>query len=179
VQTLLCGNTAGDCLLQATGGAVRLVSASMRTLVAEWAPPAGQRITVAAGNAHQVVVATGRNTLVVLSVADGRVAELGRTTTSEEIACLSVHPLGAGRAREPSTLVAVGLWDKSIRLLRLPALSELVCERIGGDVIPRSLLLTTLEGVDYLLCALGDGCAARPCWAAWCSAELRGRKVCC
>ncbi|KAJ1492463.1 hypothetical protein T484DRAFT_1771125 [Baffinella frigidus] len=127
----------------------------------------------------QVVVATGKSTLIYLKVGGGTIEEVGKTTTAEEIACLSINPLGAGREKEESSLCVVGLWDKTIRILKLPSLEtirilklpsletirilklpsleEVVEEAIGGDVIPRSLLLTTLEGVDYLLCALGDG----------------------
>eukprot|EP00291_Cryptomonas_curvata_P008383 CAMPEP_0172198090 /NCGR_PEP_ID=MMETSP1050-20130122/27879_1 /TAXON_ID=233186 /ORGANISM="Cryptomonas curvata, Strain CCAP979/52" /LENGTH=486 /DNA_ID=CAMNT_0012874843 /DNA_START=773 /DNA_END=2230 /DNA_ORIENTATION=- len=39
VHSLYCGNCVGDALVQVTERGVRLVSASMKTLVAQWAPP--------------------------------------------------------------------------------------------------------------------------------------------
>lgn len=53
-QTLYCANAIGDQLLQVTSAAVRLVDASSHALAAEWRPPAGLSINVAAGSASQV-----------------------------------------------------------------------------------------------------------------------------
>ena len=73
-----------------------------------------------------------------------------------EVACLDITPLGEGDTR--AHLLAVGLWtDLSARLLRLPSLELLHTEMLGGEIIPRSILMTTFEGSHYLLCALGDG----------------------
>ena len=72
------------------------------------------------------------------------------------MSCINLNPLGDPPPSSGS-LAAVGLWDRSVRLLRLPSLAEAAREDLGGDVIPRSLLLVTLEGADYLLCAMGDG----------------------
>eukprot|EP00281_Chroomonas_sp_CCMP1168_P025534 CAMPEP_0206228886 /NCGR_PEP_ID=MMETSP0047_2-20121206/9404_1 /ASSEMBLY_ACC=CAM_ASM_000192 /TAXON_ID=195065 /ORGANISM="Chroomonas mesostigmatica_cf, Strain CCMP1168" /LENGTH=1100 /DNA_ID=CAMNT_0053652151 /DNA_START=70 /DNA_END=3372 /DNA_ORIENTATION=+ len=156
-QTIWCGNVKGDCLVQVTEKSVRLVSASMKSLVQEWSPGGTDRVTLAAGNVEQVVVATGSRALVYLEVKDGKIVEVARTTCSQEISCLNVHPLGVGREREPSAMVAVGMWDMSVHTMRIPSLESLSFENLGGEVIPRSLLFATLEGVDYLLCALGDG----------------------
>ena len=55
-------------------------------------------------------------------------------------------------------LVAVGLWtDITVRLLKLPTFEEITKEALGGDIIPRSILMAQFEGTNYLLCALGDG----------------------
>jgi DNA damage-binding protein 1 len=48
-----------------------------------------------------------------------------------------------------------GLWQ--VHIYRLPDLQLLVSERLGGEVIPRSVLFASFEDVPYLLCALGDG----------------------
>lgn len=42
-------------------------------------------------------------------------------------------------------------------MLSLPDLMTLKIEKLGGEVIPRSVLLAVFEGMPYLLCALGDG----------------------
>ena len=55
-------------------------------------------------------------------------------------------------------LVAVGLWtDITVRLLKLPTFEDITKEALGGDIIPRSILMAQFEGTNYLLCALGDG----------------------
>uniref|UniRef100_A0AAQ6I920 DNA damage-binding protein 1 n=1 Tax=Anabas testudineus TaxID=64144 RepID=A0AAQ6I920_ANATE len=73
-----------------------------------------------------------------------------------EVACLDITPLGEGGGESP--LCAVGLWtDISARVLKLPCFTALHKEMLGGEIIPRSILMTTFEGSYYLLCALGDG----------------------
>ena len=54
-------------------------------------------------------------------------------------------------------MAAVGMWNLQLLLLRLPDLSTLQQEELGGDMIPRSILLTAFEGVPHCLCGLGDG----------------------
>ncbi|KAK2660168.1 hypothetical protein Ddye_006701 [Dipteronia dyeriana] len=45
------------------------------------------------------------------------------------------------------------MWtDISVRIFSL-----LTKENLGGEIIPRSVLLCSFEGISYLLCALGDG----------------------
>ena len=44
-----------------------------------------------------------------------------------------------------------------VHIYELPDLKLLVSERLGGEVIPRSVLFASFEGMPYLLCALGDG----------------------
>ena len=40
---------------------------------------------------------------------------------------------------------------------RLPNLEEVASEALGGEAIPRSVLLSDFEAGPHLLCALGDG----------------------
>ena len=50
------------------------------------------------------------------------------------------------------------MWtDRSARVLELPTLRQLTSAELGGDTIPRSVLLAELEGAPYAMCALGDG----------------------
>ena len=71
-----------------------------------------------------------------------------------EVACLDISALSGDRAE----LCAVGLWtDMSARILRLPSFESAHVEMLGGEIIPRSILMTTFESLYYLLCALGDG----------------------
>ena len=77
-------------------------------------------------------------------------------TLEHEIACIDITPLNDKEAK--SDILCVGLWtDISVRLFKLPTLEELAKESLGGEIIPRSILMTQFEGSNYLLCALGDG----------------------
>jgi DNA damage-binding protein 1 len=44
-----------------------------------------------------------------------------------------------------------------VRLIRLSILKEITREYLGGEIIPRSILMAKFEGTSYLLCALRDG----------------------
>ena len=77
-------------------------------------------------------------------------------TLDYEVACLDISLLDESTSK--SDMVAVGLWtDISACVLSLPSLALLNSEKLGGEIIPRSILMTSFEGINYLLCALGDG----------------------
>uniref|UniRef100_A0A3Q2R3P2 DNA damage-binding protein 1 n=1 Tax=Fundulus heteroclitus TaxID=8078 RepID=A0A3Q2R3P2_FUNHE len=154
-QTFYCGNVAHQQLIQITSGSVRLVLQDTKVLVSEWKEPQGKNISVAACNHTQVVLAVGR-ALYYLQILDGELKQISTTEMEHEVACLDITPLGEGG--NESTLCAVGLWtDISARVLKLPCFTALHKEMLGGEIIPRSILMTTFEGSYYLLCALGDG----------------------
>ncbi len=72
------------------------------------------------------------------------------------MACIDVTPLNDGDNH--SDIVGIGLWtDITVRLLKLPTMEEIAKETLGGEMIPRSILMAQFEGTNYLLCALGDG----------------------
>ena len=86
----------------------------------------------------------------------GNLALAGDTTLEHEVACIDMTPLEEGDVR--TEVASVGLWtDISVRLIRLPTLEEITREYLGGEIIPRSILMAKFEGKNYLLCALGDG----------------------
>lgn len=180
LPTLYCGNMAAGCFLQVTPAGARLVDAETLQLVHQWQPDvaAGQRITVASANQTQALLALGGGALVYLELdaSARRLAERARAAMEQEVACLTLHPLRVDAAAAPAAasgmdvdadadareeraaFAAVGMWtDVSVRVLRLPSLEQASREPLGGDVIPRSVLLLTMEGVHYLLVALGDG----------------------
>ncbi|CAB1455273.1 unnamed protein product [Pleuronectes platessa] len=154
-QTFYCGNVAHQQLIQITSGSVRLVLQDSKALVSEWKEPQGRNISVAACNHTQVVLAVGR-ALYYLQILAGELKQISTTEMEHEVACLDITPLGEAGAESP--LCAVGLWtDISARVLKLPCFTALHKEMLGGEIIPRSILMTTFEGSYYLLCALGDG----------------------
>uniref|UniRef100_A0A8C1WSW9 DNA damage-binding protein 1 n=1 Tax=Cyprinus carpio TaxID=7962 RepID=A0A8C1WSW9_CYPCA len=150
-QTFFCGNV----VHQITSVSVRLVTQDSKALVSEWKEPQGRNISVASCNSTQVVLAVGR-VLYYLQILTGELKQISSTEMEHEVACLDITPLGESAGE--SSICAVGLWtDISARLLKLPCFSPLHKEMLGGEIIPRSILMTTFEGSHYLLCALGDG----------------------
>ena len=51
----------------------------------------------------------------------------------------------------------MGTWSMKINLLSLPELTVVNSHDLGGEIMPRSVLLATLDDKPYLLCGLGDG----------------------
>uniref|UniRef100_A0A8C1A148 DNA damage-binding protein 1 n=1 Tax=Cyprinus carpio carpio TaxID=630221 RepID=A0A8C1A148_CYPCA len=154
-QTFFCGNVVHQQLIQITSVSVRLVTQDSKALVSEWKEPQGRNISVASCNSTQVVLAVGR-VLYYLQILSGELKQISSTEMEHEVACLDITPLGESAGE--SSICAVGLWtDISARLLKLPCFSPLHKEMLGGEIIPRSILMTTFEGSHYLLCALGDG----------------------
>ncbi|KAL9270792.1 DNA damage-binding protein 1-like protein [Drosera capensis] len=156
VQTLFCQSAVHNQLVQVTSSSVRLVSSVSRELRNEWKAPAGYSINVATANASQILLATGGGHLVYLEVGDGVLNEAKHAQLEYEISCLYLSPIGENP--NYSQLAAVGMWtDISVRIFSLPDLNLITKEQLGGEIIPRSVLLCTFEGISYLLCALGDG----------------------
>lgn len=94
----------------------------------------------------QVLLATGGGVLVHLEICDGLLVEKKHIQLEHEISCLDINPIGDNP--NCSQLAAVGMWtDISVRIFSLPDLNLLTKEQLGGEIIPRSVLLCTFEGV--------------------------------
>ncbi|XP_002031376.2 DNA damage-binding protein 1 [Drosophila sechellia] len=155
LQTFLCSNVDYDQLIQVTSDSVRLVSSATKALVAEWRPTGDRSIGVVSCNTTQILVASACDIFYIV-IEDGSLREQSRRTLAYEVACLDITPLD--ETQKKSDLVAVGLWtDISAVILSLPDLETIYTEKLSGEIIPRSILMTTFEGIHYLLCALGDG----------------------
>ncbi len=154
-QTFYTGNVDFNQVIQVTPQSLRLVNADSKQLVDEWRPPGNRVISVTGCNFSQVVCAAG-SILFYLEIKEGKILQSGDTTLEHEVACIDITPLNESEQR--SEIVSVGLWtDITVRLLKLPSLEEITKEHLGGDIIPRSILMAQFEGTNYLLCALGDG----------------------
>ncbi|XP_028397691.1 DNA damage-binding protein 1-like [Dendronephthya gigantea] len=154
-QTYYSGNVCGKKIVQVTSSSIRLVNCDTLKLVSEWRPPKSKTISVVSCNKKQIVAAVGKD-LFYLEFQDENIVQICTTILEHEVACLDISLPEA--AEEKSTLVVVGLWtDISLRVLQLPSMDQLCIENLGGEIIPRSVLMAMFEGVKYLLCALGDG----------------------
>ncbi|XP_052756442.1 DNA damage-binding protein 1 [Galleria mellonella] len=152
-QTFFTGNVCHDQLIQVTDEGVRLVARGPDgwALAAQWRVGGARGVSVVACGAARAVCAAGPR-LYLLAVRRAALELLAEVCMDEEVACLDLGPGG------DEALLGVGLWtDISIRVLKLPDLRPLHIEKLSGEIIPRSLLICVLEGVCYLLCALGDG----------------------
>lgn len=156
-QTFFCGNVDHDQIIQITSISARLINVKSGALVYEWKPGSGDgdRISVVACNNSQLVCASACEVFYV-EIMENELVEKGRTTLPHEVACLDISLLDPKTSR--ANLIAVGLWtDISVTILKVPTLQILNNEKLGGEMIPRSILMTNFEGINYLLCALGDG----------------------
>jgi DNA damage-binding protein 1 len=97
-----------------------------------------------------VLLATGGGNLVYIEIGEGRLEEVKHVQLEYEISCLDINPVGDNPER--SNLVAVGMWtDISVRIFSLPALTLITKESLGGEIIPRSVLFCSFDGVRGFL----------------------------
>ncbi|KAL7024575.1 hypothetical protein ACKWTF_013111 [Chironomus riparius] len=154
-QTFYCANVNYGQIIQVTTSTARIIKCDTKAMVGCWSPPDNKRIGVVACNAEQLVCASGTE-IYYIEILDGKLEQKSEIQLEHEVACLDISPLDDAATR--SDLVAVGLWtDISVCLLKLPSLEKFYTEKLGGEIIPRSILVSQFEGINYLLCALGDG----------------------
>uniref|UniRef100_A0A915B6F3 DNA damage-binding protein 1 n=1 Tax=Parascaris univalens TaxID=6257 RepID=A0A915B6F3_PARUN len=149
-QTLWAGRVGSGAIAQITPLKVVLILCG-NTLA--WEPPS--RISVVSVNefSGQVVLACGSQ-LHYLILTD-KITPVTKVECEFEIACIDIGCVGD---ETESKLCAVAYWtDMSVALRSLPDLNEIVREKCGGEMLARSLLICMMEGVVYLLVALGDG----------------------
>ncbi|CAH0392029.1 unnamed protein product [Bemisia tabaci] len=154
-RTFYCGNACDDQIIQVTPQSTRVISIASKQMLSEWKVPNDKKVSVAACHKNQVLCATG-NDLYYLELIMGELVQKGHVTLEHEVACLDISVLSDDD--EKAELGAVGLWtDISARVVRLPSLETLCKENLGGEIMPRSILMATFDSMSYLLCALGDG----------------------
>lgn len=154
-QTFFCGNVDHNQIIQITSSSARLIQMKNGQLVNEWKPSCDGRISVVACNHSQLVCASACD-IYYIEIKDGELIQRSQTTLSHEVACLDISVLDS--KEDTAEFIAVGLWtDISVTILKVPTLEALNNEKLGGEMIPRSILMANFEGINYLLCALGDG----------------------
>lgn len=158
-QSFYSGNV-GEYILQVTSTTVRLISSRGDGLITQWRPSGDKRISVVTCNpaGAQLAVACGRD-LYFLAMENHQIVVKGNSTLDYEVACVDITPIGGDNNNVTSSeICAVGLWtDISVQLLHLPTMKLISRESLGGEIIPRSVLMCRFDGILYLLVALGDG----------------------
>ena len=121
----------------------------------KWAPQDNSKINVASCNSNQILIGTGGGNLIYFEINGSDLKQTSQQKLEHEIACVNINPFDDKTA---SNFCAVGLWtDISIKIFQLPTLKLIASQPLGGETIPRSILLTSFEGIHYVLCGLGDG----------------------
>lgn len=96
------------------------------------------------------MLATGGGHLVYLEIEKEKLIEGKHIQLEYEISCLDINPIGENP--NYTTVAAVGMWtDLTVRIFSLPSLELLTKENLGGEIIPRSILQCTFEGVGIFV----------------------------
>lgn len=187
IPTLHAANMVGDILVQVTAKGVQVTDCANLNAhpTLAWVPPADSRVSIASGNATQLLIAATGGILFYLTVDVEKktIVQVSKAKMENEIACVNCNVLQTssdtaggnlllssemtdtteGSAEDGKAFVAaVGLWAEVkespvVKLVALPSLKTIHTVELGGDVIARCVLLCTMESFHYLLVALGDG----------------------
>ncbi|KAH7729396.1 UV-damaged DNA binding factor (ISS) [Aphelenchoides avenae] len=153
--TFWAGNLSPTRVLQVNATTVRLIACDS-SFVKIWKSPHKICLSSVNPTSGQIMVASGAH-LLYLRIVDDEIVLVGQTECENEAACLDISPIGDGVTE--SKVFAVGFWgDNSVALISLEGgFRQVVHEKLSADVLPRTVLLITLERVVYLLVSLGDG----------------------
>lgn len=107
-----------DSLMQVHPNGIRHIRSDRR--VNEWRTPGKRTISKVGSNRLQVVIALSGGELIYFEVdvtGTGQLLEVDKHEMSGDVACLDIAPVPEGRQR--SRFLAVGSYDKTIRILSL------------------------------------------------------------
>lgn len=85
MQSLYCGNTAADQIVQITRQSLRLIDAGTRQLAQEWRPPDGLAINVATASPTQA-------STVHIVLSDGVPVSVGQAVSRRQNCCKTLLP---------------------------------------------------------------------------------------
>jgi DNA damage-binding protein 1 len=144
--TLSIGNCA-DSIVQITRESAAVFSVDDLALRKRWSPQDFQAASFSlakVGPSHCVLIADSSH-LITIDIAEGSSKQ---ADLKEHVGCVEVS----------QDFIAYSLWsDKSLHILTTASLSQVWEAQLDFSVVPRSLLLTTIEDQALLLCGLGDG----------------------
>lgn len=161
-----------------TGASLFSVQDASISILDQWRPPNELEVTSASVNSvGQAILALSDKSLLYLTDEDGALIERNKKMLEDEVSCVDISPLIAGKAAQ---LVACGFWGRDVfDFYNLPDL-EVVPRGFAAEFssVPRSILLHRFESSQpekasdaefefwgfnpnpldaYLLIGLGDG----------------------
>ncbi|KAJ8328824.1 hypothetical protein O5D80_002803 [Batrachochytrium dendrobatidis] len=153
-RTLWCQNLSSDMVVQITSQSITILAIEGWTTVAEWCFDLGASVTHASVYQNMILVSLGGGMIHLFEFNDRELVMKRSIQIQVEVSCLHICKMEELNV----CLCAVGCWeDNSVRLLKIPDLSEIQKEILPGDTIPRSILLVEFDNLPYLLVSLGDG----------------------
>ena len=119
---------------------------------------------------QDVLLSLGNGNIVYATMDDkGMFTQCIEKNIGAEVACMDIGTTATTNTRNSSLrpdLCAIGCWDMTVRVMRLPTFEVVGTVTLEGAELPRSVLLAELDepaaGITgdiplYLLCGLGDG----------------------
>ncbi|CAD5226395.1 unnamed protein product [Bursaphelenchus xylophilus] len=103
------------------------------------------------------VLVSSRNTLFYYKVENNKFSKVSSVDCERQISCLALSSI---EEDAPSNVCVVGFWVGnlvSMFTMDNDTLTKVRDCNLPGKVLPRSILLTKMDNVIYLLVALGDG----------------------
>lgn len=152
-QTMYAGNVTDQQFLQITEKQVRLIADE--SLKGSWEPEENTQINLCSVNKNQVLLGVG-STAIYLEINDCEIVEKSRHVFDSEIACVDISPL---QKEMSSDFFTIGLWNVTVSVNKLPSMEVIAKMELGGNIIPRSVLLNSFgeNNTPYLLVSIGDG----------------------
>lgn len=148
--TVCCKTVEETLFVQTTEQSVRLICSREQMICDEWKPYNKQPIIKAVCKGCHIVLSTGKD-LYYLRIIDRLVELRNFQRTTSDVACLDVRPVKGNMGH-----VAIGFYDNTVSILRLPCFSE-VKKMDFDETMIRSLLFATIQGTSYFFCGLEDG----------------------
>ncbi|KAK5580443.1 hypothetical protein RB653_000460 [Dictyostelium firmibasis] len=158
-STLYCGTVDKlNLLIQITNVSINLIDSHTFQRVSQWNVENGRRINLVSTNQDQIVLSIDKSLLYFQINASNKSIQLVKEIQlPHEISCIDISPFDSFMDSK-SQLVSVGLWnDITLRIFKLPNLEEVWKEPLGGEILPRSILMISFDSIDYIFCSLGDG----------------------
>jgi splicing factor 3B subunit 3 len=124
-------SVSSDARHQVYPAGLRVIRADKR--INEWKTPQRKSIVRCAVNQRQVVIALVGGDLIYFELdAAGQLMETEKRELGQDVACLDIPPVPAGRTR--ASFLAAGLHDNTVRLFSLDADTPL--QPVGMQAVP-------------------------------------------
>eukprot|EP01006_Ploeotia_vitrea_P052092 TRINITY_DN67651_c1_g1_i1.p1 TRINITY_DN67651_c1_g1~~TRINITY_DN67651_c1_g1_i1.p1 ORF type:complete len:1211 (+),score=162.13 TRINITY_DN67651_c1_g1_i1:108-3635(+) len=164
ITTLLCTTLMDNSMLQVHPGGIRHIRRDGR--INEWKSTGKRAISRAASNEKQVVIAQGSEIVYFELDISGSLVDVAKVDLGQDITCVDVGPIQAGRQR--CKFVSVGFPDKTVRIYNVESEMQVPLSRLICSVEPESIALLNMpsetgevQDTTYLFVGLRNGMLQR------------------